>query len=362
MEISSIIQPLKNSNTNLVCRSFSTASITSTTPAAAPASTETKDSNDALIQEGKKRVLASALQGDAIQAQETLNELEPLLLQSESHSESLLECRDAVLDAWISHQARLVEVYHNLPVDDDSINQQKQLRSQIFVAAQRAHDALEQTIPFLTSPSMAMYAGRTAPTNMKKSEEFNLDDPNVVLGSSSSKRKQQQQTPQVMLHKCNSVLTAWAKASQVATTRQGFPQRATYLLQRMEASKSSGMGSSGVSVQPTTESYNAVLEAWAWSQEHLRATMAEQIFQTMVNQSRKSKSKGSSSVRSVAKPNGESYRWIIQAWCHSRQRKSAFTATGHLMRFLRRLEKGWEDIEPTLDTYHMVMKAWTTAE
>ena len=351
------------------------------------------------------------LRGDiALAFFEVLDEIEGLLRNNDGQSSlavvesySLMECRDAVLDAWIAYQSRLLEEYHEILAGSSTTNNNgnkkdasamtknqlqrlKQLRAQIFEAAQKAHDSLEQTIPFLSRSAMAMYAGRMASEKSKnRTEEFDVDDPSmIVLGSSaslppslsSSKQKQQsKQSPQVMLHKCNSVLAAWAKASQVSTTRLGIPQRATYLLQRMEAShhypSGGGGGVAGTGVQATTKSYNSVLEAWAWSCEHLRATMAEQIFQTMLRQSKKASKRRRSSGGgdseastniSWARPNGESYRWIIQAWCHSRQRKSAFTATGHLMRYLRRLEKGFEDIEPTLDTYHMVLKAWKTAE
>ena len=342
--------------------------------------------HDALIQDGKKRVLACALQGDAVQAQEMLDQLERLLATKEttnaaaaaaaatSTDELLLEYRDAVLDAWVAHQSKLLEEYHTETTTttttlNNHSQRKQQLRAQIFHAAQSAHNALERTVPFLSRPAMAIYTARSAssPRRLASPEEAEvLDDPGVgVLGSPSKQRTKQQQqqplqqTPQVMLHKCNSVLTAWARASQVIPTRQGIPQRATFLLQRMEAS---ARGSASAGVQPTTESYNRVLEAWAWSREHLRATMAEQIFQTMTKQSRKGNNNKRNNNKAVAKPNGESYRWIIHAWCHSQQRKSAFTATGHLMKFLRRLEKGHEDIEPTLDTYHMIMEAWTTAE
>lgn len=290
----------------------------------------------AVITDSNNRIQAYALQGDAPAAQAVLDELEGLVLATGSTPEeahdALLDPREAVLDAWIAHQNTLYQEWQNSPTVE--------LRAPILEAAQYAHKALEQTVPFLAQPAVAIYMQHQQKRTGKK-EDYDeaaiLEDPQGVLG------KRQTTNPQVHTHRCNSVLTAWARASQVSSGRQGIPQRSQYLIQRMEASLEG-------SAAPTVESYNAVLEAWAWSPEHLRATMAEQLFQIMLG-----RKKG-------AKPTGDSYKWIIQAWCLSKQKKAAFNATGHLMKWLRRLEKGREKIEPDVETYRMVMKAWTVAE
>jgi hypothetical protein len=104
-------------------------------------------------------------------------------------------------------------------------------------------------------------------------------------------------------------------------------------------------------VLPTVESFNQVLEAWAYSDEHLRGAMAEQLFQKLRHGN-----------PAAVHFNGRSYRLIIAAWSWSRERRHAFNATGHLMKMLRKLEKGDESMEPTMDDYHMILKAWTNAE
>jgi hypothetical protein len=73
---------------------------------------------------------------------------------------------------------------------------------------------------------------------------------------------------------------------------------------------------------------------------------------------------------SGARADGESYRLIIWAWALSRDARAAFSATGHLMKMLRRLEKEEKEeddiesslMEPSLEDYQVVLKSWTRAE
>eukprot|EP00934_Nitzschia_sp_Nitz4_P004871 Nitzschia sp. Nitz4//scaffold56_size114212//82197//84424//NITZ4_003961-RA/size114212-snap-gene-0.174-mRNA-1//1//CDS//3329554739//4861//frame0 len=148
------------------------------------------------------------------------------------------------------------------------------------------------------------------------------------------------------------VLTAWANACEAAhksndtssTMIRGVPQRIQHILDSQSA--------------PTTEMVNQVVKAWAYSGEHLRGTMAEQIFQKHL--SRTLPTPGT--PQAGLSPTGDSFRHIIRAWCWSKERRCAFTATGHFMRMMRMLEMGKSEMEPTLDDYHVVFHAWTTAE
>ena len=132
-----------------------------------------------------------------------------------------------------------------------------------------------------------------------------------------------------------------------------MPQRAQFLLERMEASfQQNQHDGNDIPVKPTVESYNRVIETWAYSGEHLRGAMAEKVFQKLQD---------SPSARRG--PNGDSYKDIIRAWAFSdRDRKAAFTATRHLMHMLRKFEHGDEDMEPTLEEYYAVLEAWVSAE
>ncbi|CAB9522364.1 Pentatricopeptide repeat-containing protein [Seminavis robusta] len=334
----------------------------------------------------KKRLLASALQGDAPQAQSILEQIEDQMRASnqkstEREEESLLECREAVLDAWIKYQKLLLTewqalqeatVVSNAPKQEQDDNPQttaqplvettttntsgsnkqrkKQLQAQIYEAAENAHQALEKTVPFLNQWSVISLQQVQSTKKGDASDEPYLED--AIIGPSSSSSSGRNKA--VISHRCNAVLEAWAIASRVnasssskhkknptsSTSKKGIPQRATQLIQRMQAAPATTQST-------TIESYNWVLESWAWSREHLRATMAQQVFDTMAANRRRA--------------NGDSYRWIIQAWCQSRQQRSAFHATGHLMKWLRLLEYRRERIEPTPEIYHMVMQAWTQA-
>lgn len=126
-----------------------------------------------------------------------------------------------------------------------------------------------------------------------------------------------------------------AEASRIANVTKGefvrgVPQRAQHFFQTHD--------------NLPIEASNQLLRAWAYSKEYLRGTMAEQVFQN------------------IEHPNGESYKNIIRAWCWSKESRCAFTATGYFMRMMRLLETGKSDMEPSLDDYHVLFHAWTTAQ
>jgi hypothetical protein len=156
-------------------------------------------------------------------------------------------------------------------------------------------------------------------------------------------------TRAVSQHHILAILRAWANACEAiriagpssksfARDWSGIPQRSQHVFDTYQERK-------GTTGTPSIESVNQVLKAWAYSSEHLRGTMAEQFFQ-----------------RHGTSPNGESFQLMIRVWSWSKERRCAFTATGHLMRMLRLLETGRPDMEPTLEDYSIVFQAWTTAE
>jgi hypothetical protein len=162
------------------------------------------------------------------------------------------------------------------------------------------------------------------------------------------------------------VLQAWARAAyalKVAATvhdhpavlqrlGRGIPQRAQFLLQQLEQLSTND-------VPPSY--YEAVLQTWASSPEHLRGVQAEKVLGRM---------------HTLSAP---ALHWIIRAWAWSREPRAAFTATGHLMKRLRyhsyhvkdgpkaeeEEEEAREDamsMEPGLEDYEIVFDAWTRAE
>lgn len=219
-----------------------------------------------------------------------------------------------LIDAWIDRQQQLLA---------DSDTNLKALRE----CVESAHALLEELAPMLGRKMMVV-----TPT----------------LSALEAAPPAHRNFDAELSQRCDAVLEAWATLSRAGHGQslrllRGVPQRAQFLLERMQASFASTDETAAVA-RPSVESYNSVLEAWAWSDEHLRGAMAERIFDQ------------------VPRPNAHSYRAIILAWCQSRDRRAAFTATGHLMKMLRKLEKGDEDMEPELEDYQMVLRAWTKAE
>ncbi|KAL7571995.1 hypothetical protein ACA910_001652 [Epithemia clementina (nom. ined.)] len=120
-----------------------------------------------------------------------------------------------------------------------------------------------------------------------------------------------------------------------------------------------------------------VLQVWACSQEHNRASRADRFFRVHEQylETDKSQPWASPTVKDV-QLQAEVYRILLRAWCLDRQSKQfAFKATGYLMLMegllpsdneRRRLSGGARDdndlyvrIGPSLPDYHMVLKAWT---
>ena len=285
---------------------------------------------------------------DVIQAQEVLDRMEELLSGGKFSLADLNKARAKVLGAWLQAQEHCLESLN--------VEQQQPDRAQlrlICTAAERAHNILEQMEPSLarTSTTLAstVYGDVKNRTGIELSEE-----------EEAGRRQRKHFNPDLTAH-CDAVLVAWARASRASHRVQtritrGIPQRAQFLLERMEATCMDTESSVDSTARATVGSYNRVLEAWAYSGEHLRGTMAERIFVKL-----------SESNVSGARADGESYRLIIWAWALSRDARAAFSATGHLMKMLRRLEKEEEDteaslMEPLLEDYHVVLKSWTRAE
>lgn len=137
------------------------------------------------------------------------------------------------------------------------------------------------------------------------------------------------------------VIYAWLNVSrtmlQTETPLRGIPQRAQQALEQMQSS---------AKLLPTIGVYNAVIETWGNSAEHLRASMAENVFEKLIN------------VK--VSPTNETYLTLIRAWCRSKQDRAAFNATGHLMKLHRIMEQD-DKIKPTVEDYHTILEAWTRA-
>eukprot|EP00980_Cylindrotheca_fusiformis_P022333 scaffold9191_cov114-Cylindrotheca_fusiformis.AAC.28 len=232
----------------------------------------------------KQLAMKQCRQGNPSEAQAILERL-----SSDSPGEK--ELNTSIMDAWIKYQAKCHAALKDAVSDEeDAQSKAHSLHlKEMCHSAERASDLL-----------------------------YTMDDPSS--------------------HHFVAVLSLWANACEASYESgalkidfvRGIPQRAQHIL--------------NLQANPTVESYNQVLKAWAYSGEHLRGTMSEQLFQKIVD------------------PNGESYKNIIRAWCWSKERRSAFTATGYFMRMMRLLDTGRLDMEPSLNDYHVLFRAWTRAE
>jgi hypothetical protein len=133
-------------------------------------------------------------------------------------------------------------------------------------------------------------------------------------------------------------VTAWSKVSRI----KGVPQRAQQVLEAMEARATT------TSTRPSVELYNLVLRIWAGSTEHSRATFASHLLDRMEPR---------------LKPNAETHRMMLLAWCHSGQRGAASTAKRHLTTMTNLLTKeGRFDMEPTLSDYQQLLQTISTSK
>lgn len=291
-----------------------------------------------------------------------------------------LRARSKLFDAWIRHQESLLKLLDrnrkqrsstsksasSATTEEQQLKDRQKLEYQICEAANQAHTLLEEMEPFLGARNVWLDTKNAIDDDVEYHGKI-LDDEDDALKNTvrSSNDK--------LLQQCNTLLTAWAKAVRGShhKANSGIPQRATFLLERMEASSSSlsldETNNAPISVQPTLVSYNRVLETWAHSRELLRGATAERIWNRMQSNSKQQKK----SVAEVTRPNGESHRLVLLAWAQSlHEENSAFKATGHLMKMMSKLEHSFEastdlydhTLEPTLEDYTIVMKAWSRSE
>jgi hypothetical protein len=241
----------------------------------------------------QKAILKHIEQGDVATADQALIRLEKEAQQSDD--EVNLDTYTAVLDAWASHQTQVEQGPHQV--------------NEMFQAADRAHSILEKLQRRLESDS------------------------------ESSLRPTQ--------HHYDVVLNAWLQVTrtmlELDTPLRGIPQRAQRILEQMQQ-----QASTDSTIQPIIHHYNTVLETWGNSPEHLRATMAENLFQQVLE-------------LPGLEVNNETYLTLIRAWCRSKQDRAAFNATGHLMKMHRMMGQGVEGVEVTMEDYKTILEAWTRA-
>lgn len=313
--------------------------------------------------------------GSVSEARYFLNQILEKNSKSAKISEArVLSAKTKLFDAWIRHQGSLLKKLDRMDSSSPSaanilteqrettdqmlLQQRQELEQLICRAANEAHGLLEEVEPFLGARNVWL-------DTMSAADGEDHEYHGKILADDGDFETKLHSSNESLLQRCNDLLGAWAKAVRAVRGKAsaGIPQRANFLLERMEASSSSldgNISNTTISVEPTRESYNRVLEAWAYSMEHLRGATAERILNRMF---------GHKTVST--RPNGESHRLLLWAWAQSpHEEPFAFRATGHLMKMLRQLEHSLvEDadaydhtLEPTQEDYIVVMKAWSQSE
>lgn len=241
----------------------------------------------------QKAILDNVIQGDVDEADHALARLEKLAQTSceDSSAYADLDTYTRVLDAWVHHQEQVEK-------GPNQVNE-------MFQAADHAHKILEK------------------------------------LQRKSSEQADSKATFMPTQHHYDAVLRAWLNVTramlQAETPLRGIPQRAQRILEQMEEQ---------ADVKPSIDHYNAVIETWGNSPEHLRASMAEKLFDKLSDR---------------IQPTNETYLILIRAWCRSKQDRAAFSATGHLMKMHRMIGQSDVGVEITMDDYHTILEAWTRA-
>lgn len=121
----------------------------------------------------------------------------------------------------------------------------------------------------------------------------------------------------------NALISAWANCK-----REGSAQRAEQVLDRMQANN----------IEPTTVSYNAVLDAFAKSGD--AAEKAEELLIKM---------------EGTTKPNTRSFNSVMNAWAKSRHPEAATKAQNLLYLMERRYEDGDKDVRPDVHSFCTVI-------
>lgn len=254
------------------------------------------DSDTMSVSNIQEAIRQHVQEGDIVTADQALIRLEKVAL-STNDDEIDLDTYTMVLDAWIQHQK---EVEEGGPHE---VNQ-------VAEAAHRAHAILEKL--------------------QRKLLESNDSDAMILRPTQ---------------HHYEAVLEAWLYVTRrmlaLDTPLRGIPQRAQRILEQFQE-----QASTDPTIQPTIHHYNTVLEIWGNSPEHLRATMAETLFQQLPPEMEADK---------------DTYLVLIRTWCRSKQDRAAFTATGHLMKMLRIMGKGDNKVEITMEDYKTILEAWTRA-
>lgn len=141
----------------------------------------------------------------------------------------------------------------------------------------------------------------------------------------------------------NAVISAWAKSEEKESS-----SRAEQILLNMENRFAEGANF----LKPNTVTYSSVINALAKSGEPGAAEKAEVILQNMID---RYQIYGDEDV----KPNTISFTTVIDAWARSGEKGAVFRAEKILLQMENLYSLGYKDAQPNVNTYSTLINAWS---
>ena len=130
-------------------------------------------------------------------------------------------------------------------------------------------------------PSHGIFAAAKSPTHFQFHFSSVLFSPFIVCRPRKKLAKEEDALVRPTQQHYTTVLNAWLLVTKIMlesdTPLSGIPQRAQRVLDEMQQ-----QAKSDVTLDPTIDQYNAVIETWWNSPEHLRGKMAEHVFQQIL--------------------------------------------------------------------------------
>lgn len=222
-----------------------------------------------------------------------------------------MQLQELIFASWIRRQQDLIEVF--------TAKRKAKTLKEACEAAHYAHEMLGTLHPFL-SYKLALNDGRLTDEDLSTTQA------------------------KTVVTRCNAVIGAWvavlkAERDMKSKNAHGACHRAQFILERMERLSRA---------KPDLDTYNQVMEAWAYGKEPYKGSRAVAILEKL--------------ERAGWTPSAQSYSAIITAWASSRERRCAYTATSFLKGKLRLVKEGVYSMAPTLDDYKEIFKAWRCSE
>ena len=234
------------------------------------------------------------------------------------------DMKSSIMDVWMKYQISEIQKVKMTTTKSSKSSSSPQQLKDIYYAAICINSIVEHLVD---NPSLQQYI-------LAIKAWANTCEASYLINSQTSNKRSQSKNKELI---------------------RGIPQRAQYLLNSIPSSESS-------SSALLLDAQNQLIRTWAYSSEYLHGTMVDEI------------------TEHIDKPNIETMKLAMIAWCTSQERRSAFKATGYFMRMMTMLEYNaatsspfsllgrkkqdndsstTEAMKPSINDYHMILAKWT---